>query len=147
MGSSAHLSHCFFLPSFRSSLHLCHCLQSIGQAIIFPLLKTVFETVYLKLGFKLKWHGLCAMLGQSITSGKDSHPVKTHGAWFQDLMKLRFLMSHCRKNSVRDTVIGKRQICSNSERSTVHKMCHHRGRRVATMKCVVSFCKLADFIC
>ena len=26
----------------------------------------------------------------------------------QDLMKLRFLMSHCRKNSVRDKAIGKK---------------------------------------
>ena len=26
-------------------------------------------------------------------------------------MKLRFLMSHCRKYSVRDKVIGKKQIC------------------------------------
>ena len=29
-------SHCFFLLSFSSSLRLCHCLQSIGQVIIFP---------------------------------------------------------------------------------------------------------------
>ena len=30
--------------------------------------------------------------------------------WFQDLMKLRFLMSHCRKNLVRHKVIGKKWI-------------------------------------
>ena len=30
-------------------------------------------------------------------------------------------MSHC-KNSVRDTAIGKREICSGSERSTFHKV-------------------------
>ena len=115
---------------------------NIGQAIIFPLLKTVFETVYLKLGFKPTWQGLCALLGHSVMSGMDSHLAKTHGAWFQDLMKLRFLASHCRKNSVRDTVKGKRLICSNSERSTV-PLCHHRG----CMKCVVSFCKPSGFIC
>ena len=37
--------------------------------------------------------------------GWDSDPAKTHSTWFQDLMKLRFLMSHDRKNSVRDKVI------------------------------------------
>ena len=42
--------------------------------------------------------------------GWDSNPAKTHGTWFQDLMKLRFLMSHHRKNSVRDKVIGKKWI-------------------------------------
>ena len=26
--------------------------------------------------------------------------------WFQDLMNLRFLMSHCRKNSMRNKVIS-----------------------------------------
>ena len=50
--SLAHFSHCFFLLSFSSSLHLCHHLQSIGQAIIFPFLKAVFKTVHLKLGFR-----------------------------------------------------------------------------------------------
>ena len=32
--------------------------------------------------------------------------------WFQDLMKLRFLMSHPRKNSVRNKVIVKKWISS-----------------------------------
>ena len=36
-------------------------------------------------------------------------------------MKLRFLKSHCRKNSVRDKVIGKKWIYSDSERSTLHR--------------------------
>ena len=31
----------------------------------------------------------------------------THRTWFQDLMKLRFLMSHRRKNSVGDKVTGR----------------------------------------
>ena len=39
--------------------------------------------------------------------------------WFQDLMKLRFLMSHCRKNSVRDKVI--RETWIYSERNTLHR--------------------------
>ena len=41
------------------------------------------------------------------THGWDSNPAKTHGTWFQDLMKLGFLMSHHRKNLVRDKMIGK----------------------------------------
>ena len=44
-------------------------------------------------------------------------------------MKLRFLMSHCRKNSVRDKVIGKKWIYSDSVRSTRHRQSvgHFRG--------------------
>ena len=51
--------------------------------------------------------------------------------WFQDLMKLRFLMSHRGKNSVRDKVIGKKWIYS--ERNTLHiqrqSMGHCRWQR------------------
>ena len=36
-------------------------------------------------------------------------------------MKPRLLMSHCKNNSVRDTVIGKRRICLDLERSTLHR--------------------------
>ena len=45
-------------------------------------------------------------------------------------MKLRFLMSHHRKYSVRDKVIGKEWIYSDSERSTFHgqSVGHHRGQ-------------------
>ena len=84
----------FFLPSFNSSLRRCHCLQSIGQVITFPFLKVVLETVYLRLRLKPTWQGLCAMLSHSVASNWDLSPAKTHGAWFQDLMNLRFLMSH-----------------------------------------------------
>ena len=42
-------------------------------------------------------------------------------------MKLRFLMYHHRKNSVRDKVIGKKWICSDSERSTLYSVGHCRG--------------------
>ena len=66
---SARFSHCFFLPSFSSSLHRCHCLQSIRQVTIFPFLKVVFETVYLRLGLKPTRQGLCAMLSYSVLSG------------------------------------------------------------------------------
>ena len=44
--------------------------------------------------------------------------LRSH-TWFQDLMKLRFLMSHRRKNSVRDKVIGKKWI--DLERNTLHR--------------------------
>ena len=52
----------------------------------------------------------------------DSDLAKTHGTWFQDLMKLGFLMSHHRKNSVRDKMIGKKWIYSDTERSTLHRV-------------------------
>ena len=53
--------------------------------------------------------------------GWDSNPAKTHRTWFQGLMKFRFLMSHRRKNSLRDKLIGKKWIYSDSERSTLHR--------------------------
>ena len=52
---------------------------------------------------------------------QDLNPAKTQGTWFQDMMKLRFLISARRKNSVRDKVIGKKWIYSDSERSTLHR--------------------------
>ena len=55
-------------------------------------------------------------------SYQDSSLAKTQGAWFQGLMKLRFLMSHCRKNSVRDKVIGKKWIYSDIESSTLQRV-------------------------
>ena len=99
--SSAYFSHCFFLPPFSSSLHLCHCLQSICQVIILPFLKVVFESVYLRLRLPPTWQGLCAMLGYSVMSDRDLNLAKTHGTWFQDLMKLRFMLSHWKKFSER----------------------------------------------
>ena len=118
--SSAHFPYCFFLLSFSSSLHLCHCL--IGKVIIFPFLKVVFETIYLRLGLKHTWQELCTMLSHSVISDCDLSPAKTHSAWFWGLMKLRFLMSHCKKNLVRHKAVGKRWICSDSERSTPHRV-------------------------
>ena len=41
------------------------------------------------------------------------NPAKTHGTWFQNLMKFRFLMSHSRKNSMRDKVKGKKWVYSD----------------------------------
>ena len=61
---------------------------------------------------------------------QDLNPAKSHGTWFQDMMKFRFLISARRKNSVRDKVIGKKWVCSDSERNTLHRqnVGHRRGR-------------------
>ena len=58
--------------------------------------------------------------------GWDSNSAKTYDTWFQDLMRLRFLMSHHRKNSVRDKVIDK---WIYLDRNTLHRQSvgHHRG--------------------
>ena len=75
------------------------------------------ETIYLRLGLEPTcW---------------DSDPAKTNGTWFQDLMKLRFLMSHHRKNSMRDKVIGKKWIYADSQRSTLHRQCGPLQQKVA----------------
>ena len=64
---------------------------------------------------------------QCLCSAGSRHPPPEWGSqflqnnWFQDLMKLRFLMSHRRKNSVRDKVIGKKWIYL--EKSTFHRQC------------------------
>ena len=81
--------------------------------------------------------------------GWDSNPAKTHSDWFQNLMKLRFLMSHHRRNSVRDKVIGKKQIYLDSERSALHgqSVGRHRGWALAVKCGVASFYRMSDFIC
>ena len=56
--------------------------------------------------------------------GWDSNPAKTCSTWFQDQKKLRLLMPHRKKNSVRDKVIGKKWIYSDSERSSLHRVGH-----------------------
>ena len=59
------------------------------------------------------------------TSGTWTQPkptvfqLRSH-TWFQDLMKLRFLMCHHRKNSVKDKVTGKKWIYL--ERNTLHRV-------------------------
>ena len=79
--------------------------------------------------------------------GWDSDPAKTHSTWFQDLVKFRFLMSHPRKNSVRDKVIGKKWIYSDSERSTLHRVWAIEEGECAPKFGVVSFYKPGNFIC
>ena len=72
------------------------------------------ETISLSLGLEPTWLGLS----------------QTHGTWFQGLVKLRFLVSHHRKNSERDNVVSKKRIYSDSERSACHRrsVSHRRGR-------------------
>ena len=54
-------------------------------------------------------------------------------------------MSHCRKNSVRDKVIGKKWI--NSERNTSRTECGPLQRVTVTLKCgMVSFHELDNFV-
>ena len=64
--------------------------------------------------------------------GWDLNPAKTHSTWFQDLMKLRPLMTHGRKNSVRDKVIGKKWIYSDREK---HTHCTDRVWAIAEGEC------------
>ena len=65
---------------------------------------------------------------------------KTHDDWLQDLMKLR-LRCLITKNSVRDTAVGRKWICSDSERSTIHRVWAITEETAAAMECVVvSFC-------
>ena len=76
------------------------------------------------LGPKPTWLGLES--GQNPAwdlnpGGWDWNPVKTHDTWFQDLMKRRFLMSHCGKNWVRDKVVGKKWVYSDTERNTLRR--------------------------
>ena len=69
---------------------------------------------------------LASVLLKPFTSDWDLKPTwlgsklaKTHSTWFQNLMKVRSLMSHHRKNSVRGKVIGKKWLYSDSESSTL----------------------------
>ena len=90
------------------------------------------ETVYLRLGLEPMWLGFeCSQnpVWKLNPHDWDLKPAKTHISWFQGLINLRFLMSHPRKNSVRDKVIGKKWIYSDSERNTLHRqsVCLRRG--------------------
>ena len=58
-----------------------------------------------------------------------SSSSKTLATWLQDLMEFRFLMSHRIKNSVRDKVIGKKWVYSNSECEPLQRV------NLVTLKC------------
>ena len=59
-------------------------------------------------------------------------------------MRFRFLMSHCRKNSVRDKVIGKKWIYL--ERKPLHRQEYGPSRKVraVSQNDVVSFYRLGN---
>ena len=57
--------------------------------------------------------------GVTMSRGCESRAASIHSAKFQDLMRLRFLMSHCRQNSVRDEVKAKKWIYL--ERNILHR--------------------------
>ena len=68
-----------------------------------------YEAGYFRLGLEPTWLGLKPSQNPGWDSNShhwDSNPAQTHSTWYQDLMKLRFLMSHFRKNSVRDKMTG-----------------------------------------
>ena len=50
------------------------------------------------------------ILLKPFTTDWDLNPAQIHSTWLQDLVKLGFLMSDHRKNSVRDKVVGKKWI-------------------------------------
>ena len=62
------------------------------------------------------------LLGTWTSIGLGLNRAKTHSTWLQDLMKLRFLVSHRRKNSARHKVIDKKWIYLDLERSTLHSV-------------------------
>ena len=77
----------------------------------------------------------------------DSNPAKTHGTWFQDLRKFRFLMSHGRKNSVREKVISKKGFIQIQREAYSTDRCGPLQRvSAATKYGLVSFYRLGNFI-
>ena len=77
------------------------------------------ETIHLRLGLEpMCWDsnlaktrfGMLTCVTRTRTQPKPKVFQLRADTLFQDLMKLRLLMSHCRKNSVRDKVIGKKWI-------------------------------------
>ena len=99
------------------------------------------ETVYLRWGLELMWLVLKPSQNpQYLVSGLNEAQV----LFF--FLKLRFLMSHGRKNSVRDKVIGKKWIYL--ERNTLPRQCGPLQRvSLAVLKFgVVSYYGMGDFI-
>ena len=62
--------------------------------------------------------------------------------------KAQVLMSHCRRTSVRDKVIGKKWLYSDSERNILHKQeCGAITEARALQNATVSSYRLDNFIC
>ena len=95
-------------------------------------------------------------MGSQSVAHFDSNPAKTHGlpteitdlvSGLWNLMKLRFLISHHRKNSLRDKVIGKKEVDLFGEKHTPQTECGLPQRVSAASKCdVISFYGLGNFI-
>ena len=86
--------------------------QPSSQIIVYFIAGINDETVHLRLGLEPMRPGL----------EHSQNPVfqLRSQTWFLDLMKLRFLMSHRRKNSVTDKVIGEK--CIYLERNALHRV-------------------------
>ena len=100
----------------------------------------LIETICHRLGLETTWLGLKPSQNPAWDlnpCGWDSNPAKTQGIWFQDLMELRFLMSSPRENSVRNKVIGKKWIYSDSERSTLLRQSMGHSRVQCSLKNVI----------
>ena len=112
------------------------------------------ETIHLRLGVEpMCWDsnlaktqfGTLTYMTRTRTQPKPNVFQLRPDTLFQDLMKLRLLKSHCRKNSVRDKVIGKKWIYL--QRDTPQTECGPSQRaRVALKYCLVSFYRLGNFI-
>jgi len=60
----------------------------------------------------LEFQRLASIMLKPHNSDGDLNPIFSLGShtWSEDSMKLRFFVSYCRKNSVRDKMIGKKWI-------------------------------------
>ena len=116
-------------------------MQAGGGSSVLNLLcakDQVNENCELRLGIQLIFQQIMKWIpGHVFPTAFSSHPSaplsrdlslgKTHDDWIQDLMKLR-LLCLIEKNSVRDTVIDKRWICSDIEKYTPQSVDHPRGQ-------------------
>ena len=157
------------LPNFLFFLWSCH----MACGILVPLPgrermpmqqehQVLTETIYLRLGL----HPMCQYLNPAKTQSNarteeartQIQPKHRLGlapvifslvslAWCLDLLRLRFFVSHCRKNSVRDKVIGKKWILFR-EKHYLQTVCEPSQRVSAVaLKCgVVSYYGLGNFI-
>ena len=113
------------------------------------------ETIHLRLGLeRMCWDsnlaktrfGALTYVTRTRTQPKPKVFQLRADTLFQDLMKLRLLMSHCRKNSVRDKVIGKKWIYLQRDTPRTEYGPSQKARGTA-LKCgLVSFYRLGNFI-
>ena len=106
-------------------------IEPVSPALAGTFLSTVPPERFSTLYHTKKESFLTPFLSSSFVSGllPQASWVFRGLSWFQYLKKLRVLISHRRENSVRDKVIGKKWIYSDSERNTLHRQSvgHCRG--------------------